>query len=530
MAFQGMTMPGPYMGLDLVSPIDNMDPAAALELVNIFPGANVSTVRLGYEQFADTGSATPIKFVEAINLANATTKLVASNDTTIYGIDTAGVVSTITGSTVTSGEWQSTTYNNRIYLCNGVDKARYWNGSAATTSDLTFTGLALTSMVGVHAHKERLYFIENASSRIWYGGLQVTGTGGTPALTSFDLSYVMTKGGYVVAIGSYSNNTSMSVQDLFWACSSEGEIVFYSGSYAGDPTSWGLVARYYIGKPLGRRAFVRVNNDVWVITEQGIVPLSGLFQADPESALDIVSKNINPLISETASQIAFDHQWHGFFWPQGRRVYITLPQTGTRCTFLVYSIDRKAWTQFQLFNPEHCLSSCLFNRLPFYASATGIIWQGETGQADATTATEAQAITYAARLAFSFYGSRANYKAFKDIRPIVKVKRGVSFNVGLDTDFKRQTTVTAISSPAGVFTPWGSPWGVAPGTTLPIAPFTPVPAVTPPPWSAEVEYVFDRFAVKGQGHCAAIRFGGSLKNTTMQILGFEVRYDMGGQV
>jgi hypothetical protein len=42
--------------------------------------------------------------------------------------------------------------------------------------------------------------------------------------------------------------------------------------------------------------------------------------------------------------------------------------------------------------------------------------------------------------------------------------------------------------------------------------------------------VFDRFAVKGQGHCAAIRFGGSLKNTTMQILGFEVRYDMGGQV
>jgi hypothetical protein len=42
--------------------------------------------------------------------------------------------------------------------------------------------------------------------------------------------------------------------------------------------------------------------------------------------------------------------------------------------------------------------------------------------------------------------------------------------------------------------------------------------------------VFDRYAVKGQGHCAAIRFAGSLKNSTMQILGFEIRYDMGGQV
>ena len=45
-----------------------------------------------------------------------------------------------------------------------------------------------------------------------------------------------------------------------------------------------------------------------------------------------------------------------------------------------------------------------------------------------------------------------------------------------------------------------------------------------------IEYIFDRYAVKGQGHCAAVRFGGSLKNSTMQILGFEIRYDMGGQV
>ena len=196
----------------------------------------------------------------------------------------------------------------------------------------------------------------------------------------------------------------------------------------------------------------------------------------------------------------------------------------------MYSIDTKGWTQFRLFSDEHSLSSCAFNRLPYYASATGIIWKGETGQADATTATGSQSIAYSGRSAFSFYGSRGNYKSFKDIRPILKVKRGVSLNIGLDTDFRRAATVTAVTSPAGVFTPWGSPWGVASGTTLPIPPYTPVPAVTPPAWSADVEYVFDRFAVKGQGHCAAVRFGGSIKNTTMQILGFEVRFDLGGQV
>lgn len=510
MPFQGFTMSPPYGGLDLVSPIDNMDPAFALELLNVFPGAGAPTVRLGYKQFADVGTASPLKFINPLNLANGTSILVTSSDNKIYSVTSLGVATNITGTTVTSGEWQFTTYNNRIYLCNGVDNARYWDGVAATTADLTFTGLALTSMIGVHAHKERLYFIEKDSAKFWYGGLQTTGTGGTPALTSFDLSYVFTRGGYLVAIGSYSNTSNTSVQDLFWGCSSEGEIVFYTGTYAGDPTTWALVSRYYIGKPLGRRAFVRVNNDTWILTEQGIVPISGLFQADPEAALEMISQKINPLISETAAVTPFDYQWQGFFWPQGRRVYILIPSTDNACYFLVYSIDTKGWTQFKLFNDEHSLSACVFQKLPFYSSSTGIIWQGETGQADAVTSIDSQAITYSGRTAFSFYGSRGNYKAFKDIRPILKVKRGITLSLGLDVDFKRQPVVTSILTTPGIFTPWGSPWGS--------------------PWSSELEYTFDRFATKGQGHCAAVRFGGSLKNSTMQILGFEIRYDLGGQV
>lgn len=512
MAFQGITMSPPYGGLDLVSPIDNMDPAFALELVNVFPGAGAPTVRLGYEQYADISVSTPIYFLAPLHLKNATSQLIAGTTTKLYSISDAdpAVVTDITGSTVpTVGTWQSVVYGNNIYLCNGTDNAQVYTGSS-TAQDITFTGVSKNLLINVTAYKERLYFVEKDTAKVWYGGLQVTGVSGTPALTAFDFQYVFTRGGYLVGVGSFSTSTSMTSQDYFYACSSEGEIVFYNGTYAGDPTTWGLVARYYIGKPLGYRAFIRVNNDVWIITEQGIVPVSGLFQGDPESALNIVSAKVNPLISEAATQVPFDHQWAGFFWPQGRRVYISIPTAGNACTFLVYSIDTKGWTQFQLYNNEHALSSCVFRKLPFYASSTGIVWQGETGQADAVTATDSQAISYSGRTAFSFYGSRGNYKAFKDIRPILKVKRGVQLSLGLDTDFKRASTVSTVTTPTGTFTPWGSPWGSA--------------------WSSEVEYVFDRFAAKGQGHCAAVRFGGSVKNSTMQIIGFEIRFDMGGQV
>jgi hypothetical protein len=502
-------MSPPYGGLDLVSPIDNMDPAFALELVNVFPGAGAPTVRLGYSQFANVGVSTPVRTIVPLNLKDGSTQLISCTVNKIYKITTAGVVTDVTGATTpTSGEWQHTTYANNLYLCNGADNAQVYNGTS--TSDITFTGVSKNLLINVAAHKERLYFVEKNTAKVWYGGLQVTGTGGTPALTSFDFQYVFTRGGYLVGIGSYSNSANVAVQDYFWACSSEGEIVFYSGSYAGDPTSWGLVAKYYIGKPLGYRAFVRVNNDVWILTEQGIVPISGLFQSDPEAALNVVSQKINPLISEYAGQTPFDHQWTGVFWPQGRRVYITVPTSGTGCKFLVYSIDTKGWTEFKLFNDEHGLSINIFNKYPFYGSATGIIWQGEYGQADAVTSTTSQPIQFSGRTAFSFYGSRGNYKAFKDIRPIMKTKRGITLSLGLDIDFKRLPTVATITTPAGTFTPWGSPWGS--------------------PWSSDIEYVFDRYAAQGQGHCAAVRFGGSLKNAAMQILGFEIRYDMGGQV
>lgn len=526
MALQGVTMPPPYGGLDVVSPIDQMDPNYALELINIFPGANAPTVRLGYTRFNSTAldSGNPVKFVTQYIKTDGTTRLVAATDTKIFSITPTATVTDVTPVTApTSGEYQSVTYAGNLYLCNGVDSARSFNGT--TVANLTFTGVTLSNLIGVTAHKERLYFIEKDTAKVWYGGLQVTGTGGTPALTAFDLQYVFTRGGKLVGIGSFSQTTSASSQDYFYACSSEGEIVFYTGTYAGDPNTWGLVAKYYIGRPLGYRAFIRINNDTWILTKQGIVPISALFQSDPEAALNTVSQKVNPIISTAASAIPFDHQWSGFFWPQGRRVYISIPYNATSSYFLVYALDTKGWTIFQLYSNYHSLSSCLFDELPFYGGDDGFIWKGETGQCDAFYSSGGtdfgEAIRYEGRTAFSFYNSRGNYKAFKDIRPLLEAKRGLQMNLGLDIDFKRADTIPSITTGTGNFTSWSIP-GSTPGT----------PGYVPwgSLWSSSNQYIFDRFATKGQGHCAAIRFSGTVKNSTLKLLGFEIRFDLGGQV
>jgi hypothetical protein len=534
MAFQGYTMPPPSLGLDVVTPIDNMDPATALELINIFPGAQAPTVRLGYTQFCNLanvtgGAATQVRMMRELPLANATTQLIVAQDTQLFSIDASGTGTKITRASgpYVSGKWNTEIFYNAIYLANsGGDAPQVYTGTGVA-QDINATcrggGTLITQLINVATYRNRLYFIQKDSFTMWYDKtVPAKMIGSSSTLDSYDFSGIMRRGGYLAFIGNYTNQNGINPQDYFVAVSSEGEIAVYAGSSpdaASTNDTWGLVAHFQIGKILGPKAFIRVNQDFWILTQQGIVPMSALFQTDPEQALNIVSQKINPIISQYATQVSLSEMWGGFFWAQGRRVYVTLPDSTTSGTLLVYSVDTKAWTQFALYIGDHCVAATRAFNLPFYGSTTGIVWQGETGYADAVTpTTTGTGVTFSMRSAFSFYGSRGNYKAFKDIRPLLKVKRGTSFSLGLDTDFNRKTIDTTVTTLNSNFTKWGSTGGS--------------PTFTPwgSSWSSDITYIYDRHAVSGQGHCAAIRFGGSIQNSSLQIIGFEVRYDLGGQV
>jgi len=533
MAFQGVTMPPPSLGLDLVTPIDSMDPSAALELTNVFPGAGAPSVRLGYQEFATLPLTSPIGFMGELPRPASASQLIVANTTRLYSVSTSGVVADISKvGGYTNGLWNSEIFANNIYLCNGINNAQVYTGTS-TAADLNATfaggGSTLDKLWNVNSYRERLYFTEKDSFKVWYHDTaRATFTAAGSQLKSYDFQYIMKRGGYLLFTTTYTNQTASTANDYFVAVSSEGEIAMYSG-YSPDDTAWTLVAHFFIGKPLGPKSYIRVGHDIWIITDQGIVPVSVLFQADPEQAINVISQNVNPIITQYASLVGFTNLWHGFFWSGGRRVYVSIPDTDASAFFLVYSIDRKSWSIFKLATDTHAFRSCKFNRMPYYGSYSGKIYLGETGYADNVTSTSTGSpITFEGRLAFSFYNSRGNYKAFKDIRPLLRTRRGLSLGLGLDTDFKRQDSLGVITTAVANFTAWGVPWGIGagtlnPSTGLPMTPFFQA-------WSSDIDYIFDRYATLGQGHCAAIRFAGSIKNSPLEIYGFEVRYNIGGQV
>jgi len=509
MAVQGVTMPGPYGGLDLVSPIDNMEPFYALDLINVLPVGNASVLRKGYVQFQDTSNANPVRTLQAMPLPNGSYKLIAAVDTKIYAIDSGAV--TDTGATITDSNCQTEIFNNKMFICNGADTVQVYDGATGTIANSTFTGVTLADLINVSSYKNRLYFIEKDTASFWYGG---TNTVGSSALTQEDLSYVLRLGGFLVFAGSYTRQTSSASQDLFLVVTSEGEVLCYNGD---DPTNWEIVARFYIGKPLGYRAFIPINQDVWILTEQGIVPVSAMFQADPQVAVETVSRRINPLISAAAEGLPFSNRWQGVFYPQGRRVYVQVPYSGLKTYLLVYSIDSNGWTKFQQHDDGDCLSITIANKKPYYGSDLGVIYEAENGYND-----KGEEVEWKTEMPFSFYGSRGNYKAFKDIRPLVKTVRGTGFTIGLSTDFRRISPYeTVTTSTGGFYTPWSKV-----GTTTGQIGFTPWGSR----WSTGTDYIYDRFAAKGQGHCASITMSGNYKDKSLEIYGFEVRFDVGGQV
>lgn len=501
MAFQGYTLPAPSGGVNLVDSIDNMEPNNSLELTNIFPTGLGGEVRKGYTSGIATGEGLQINSLSSFPLQSGTTKLVGTAGAKIWEFSTGAAVN-ITGATpLTDSNCQTYTFGNRFFICNGVDTVQVYDG--ATTVDSTFSGVTLSTLINVSSHKERLYFVKKNTTQFWYGN---SGAIGGSALNSYDVGYFLHRGGYLLFAGAWTAEFGTLYSDVFYTVSSEGEILCYHGTYPGDVTTpWQLVARYVIGKPLGYRSWIRVNDDVWIITEQGIVQLSALFNTDPEDALQTVGRKVNPAVVDAANSIGFSHLWHGHHYPQGRKVFLTIPQSGSSNLLAVYGQDAKGWCIYQLYNAGDCVSICSSAGKMYFGSSDGKVYQAESGYND-----NGQAITFMNRGSYSFFGTRGNFKTFKDIRPLMKTIRGSTFSLGLDTNFQQTTDSSTISVSAGTFTAWDSAWDSA--------------------WSGESEYIYDRYATKGQGHSASIRFSGSIKDAPLELYGFEVRFELGGQV
>ena len=490
------SLPSPIGGWNARDALSEMPQIDAVTLVNWFPSTTSVNLRNGYSKWS-TGYPSAVNTILAYQ-GGATSKLFGISGNSIYNATAGGAVGAAEVTGLTNAKWQyvniATPGGNFIWMCNGADAPYTYDGT--TWANPALTGVTATSLVNVNLHKNRLWAIETGTLKAWY--LPVQSIAG--AFQALDLSSFCNRGGYLMAMATWTVDAGYGVDDMAVFITSEGEVLVYRGTDPSSATTWALVGVWWIGSPVGRRCFVKYAGDVLIICEDGVYPLSGALQSSrvqPEVAL---SHKIQYAVSQAVSQYGSNFGWQLLPFPGANMLILNVPvQDGNNQEQYVMNTITKSWCQFSGWN-ANCWE--LYGNSPYFGGTNyiGMAWSGTT---DAGSAINANALQ-----AFSYFGNRAQLKRWTMMRPIFMVTGSPSLYANVNVDFDTADTTAALANSSAA----GALWDVAlwDGAT----------------WSGS-QILKDWQGATGIGYCAAPRVKIGAMNLTVQWMSTDLVMEPG---
>lgn len=430
--------PAPVLGWNTRDALAAMKPTHAVNLDNFFPKSSYVEIRGGYSDHA-TGMTGNGKTLAVYNALSGSNEMFAATASGVFEVTSAGAVGASVA-TITNGEFQWVNFGDGgtqyLLMFNGVDEALYYDGSswivvnAASTPALT--GLTTDLIIHVNVFKERLFFIEKASLSFWY--LAAGAVGG--ALTEYPMESYFKRGGFLVAMGTWTLDSGAGVDDLGVFITSEGEVAVFSGTNPGAAATWGLVGIYQIPKPLGRRCLMKAGGDLVVLTEAGAFPLSAAVQSATIDYKLALSFNIEPTFTESARLYGSNFGWESILYPAQSALLVNVPlaEDGTHYQYVMNTIT-KAWCRFTAWDAE---AFAILNGELYFTTSNKVVkaWTGAVDGVD-------DIIVYG-KQAFSNFGSD-DEKKFDMFRPVLAVNGNLDFLTDIDVDF-RDTTISGSAS------------------------------------------------------------------------------------
>jgi hypothetical protein len=207
-------------------------------------------------------------------------RLIATSDTTITSIDSAWAATDITAPvTITNGACSSVSFNHRLFLTNGTDLPISIT-TGLVCANPAFTGPSSNVILKqTWSYKNRLYFTERDSSKIWYGDVDAI----AGALTAVDLDSIFTVPSYLLFGINGTMNQGLQNEEYCIFVSQAGEVLIYSGD-SPEAANWTITARAKINKPLSFRSYCKIGGDVMIYTVSGIVRLSDVISTSAPPA------------------------------------------------------------------------------------------------------------------------------------------------------------------------------------------------------------------------------------------------------
>jgi hypothetical protein len=443
------TVPAPVRGWNGRDSIAAMHPADAVIMDNWFPLASDIMLRKGSsDHVTGIGGDTPeeTETLAAYRPESGSQVLFGFAGTDAYNVSSAGAVGSAVVSSLTNARWQhvnvSTSGGHFLLLVNGADDMLSYDGSSWTPindgSSPAITGVATNTLINIHVHKERVWYIPIASLDVWY-----TAAGAfAGALTKFPLGTVFKKGGYLVAMGTWTIDGGDGADDLAVFVTSEGEVAVYQGTDPASDATWAKIGVYTIGQPIGRRCFAQLGGDLLIITTDGVIPCSKLSQAKENKAVAITD-NIQAAMADAVLLYGSRFGWEATLYPAGTMMLLNVPINSELQQQFVMNTVTKKWCRFRPLGanpgwPANCFE--VFNG-ELYFGGLGVVRKAWTGTADAGVAVEGDLLP-----AFNSFGTPAQKKHFKRVRPIIGWDSNpAEILIGIDVDFIQGTPTSSLA-------------------------------------------------------------------------------------
>jgi hypothetical protein len=439
--------PAPYGGWNARGNLANMPSTDAIQMDNVFPDVQEVELRKGSITWA-TGFTAPVKMLLAYN-GPTTSRLFASTNTEIFNVTASGAIGAAV-TTCTSGQWSyvnfTTPGGSFLVMANGFDAVKNYNGTAWTTPAIT--GVTPSTLSYVTSHQKRLWFVQGASMNLWY--LPVESIAG--AAVQFPVGSLFKRGGYVVAIGSWTVDSGSGSNDLFVIVTSEGEIAVYQGTDPASSATWALVGVYSVPLPLGNRPLTDYGGDLLYLSQNGIIPVSELAQSVIIERNRQVSFKIDGAFLDAAEAYKGNVGWQMALHKTANFLVVNVPVSVDTVAYqFVMNTITKAWCRFLGWNAS-CWASLGSDLYFAGGGAVYKAWQGLSDSGAPITGTVIQA--------YSPLGSRSQ-KNIGLVRPNIGFSGAAQITMALDADFRSFAGQTTFNyAPTSTAAIWDSSlWG-----------------------------------------------------------------------
>lgn len=425
------TLPAPVGGLNTRDAEATMRPVFATAMENFWPQERFLGLRKGWTPHV-TGFALPVDHLVAWK-GTTSSKLFAFTAGGIYDASTAGTV----GASLlarTNGDHVSANFSvsggSYLFSVNSVDSMARYDGTTWTTVP-TFpikggggATIATNKFSYVAVHQRALFFVEEDSMHFHY--LPINSISGDLAV--FPLGALFRKGGRLAAVGSWTVDGGIGLNDVAVFITSEGEAAVYRGTDPDSATAWTLDGVFDVGPPIGREPFLKLGGDLLILTKLGVVSMSKVLKAGLATEKTTYTELISARYREYVQAFGNNPGWRIVMNPNLNMLLVDVPNDTARGrTQLAMNTITGAWTEFVGLDT---ISWALFGN-DFYAG-----FDGTVGKFWADSDDNGSRIACLVKCAWLYLAPRSRRKRLSLIRFLIRLGGKVRLSGAVDSDFK----------------------------------------------------------------------------------------------